>query len=72
MRIEKAVKICCLYGYQSADGVTWSKMTDEPVITHGAFDSQNIAFYDNVRDEYRAYWRFLHRVTRMKEVGRPT
>jgi len=59
MRIEKAVKVCCLYAYHSADGVTWSKTSNEPVITHGAFDSQNIAFYDTVRGEYRAYWRYF-------------
>ena len=32
---------------------------DEPVITDGAFDSQNLAFYDSVRGEYRAYWRIF-------------
>jgi hypothetical protein len=30
---------------------------DEPVITKGAFDSQNLAFWDAIRAEYRCYLR---------------
>lgn len=48
----------CLHAYQSADGVRWSKMA-EAVITEGAFDSQNLAFWDAERGHYRAYWRFF-------------
>ena len=29
------------------------------MITQGAFDSQNLAFWDPVRKEYRAYWRIF-------------
>ena len=29
----------------SADGLRWQKLRDEPVITGGAFDSQNVAFW---------------------------
>ena len=29
------------------------------MITHGAFDSQNLAFWDTDRGEYRAYWRYF-------------
>lgn len=36
----------------SADGVHWSLLQDEPVITHGAFDSQNLAFWDPLRGSY--------------------
>ena len=43
--------------YKSADGIHWSPLADEPTITHGAFDSQNLAFWDSWRGEYRAYWR---------------
>ncbi|MEZ5278310.1 MAG: hypothetical protein R3F07_18155 [Opitutaceae bacterium] len=46
-----------LYAVESTDGIRWSAMSDEPVITEGAFDSQNLAFWDAVRGEYRAYWR---------------
>lgn len=45
--------------FKSADGLRWSPMSDAPVITAGAFDSQNVAFWDAVRGEYRAYWRYF-------------
>ena len=48
-----------LHAYHSADGIRWSRMASEPVITAGAFDSQNLAFWDPVRSEYRAYWRIF-------------
>jgi hypothetical protein len=44
---------------KSADGIRFSMLTEEPVITDGAFDSQNLAFWDPVRKEYRAYWRIF-------------
>ena len=44
--------------FQSPDGIHWSAMNDgKPVITKGAFDTQNLAFWDTVRREYRAYVR---------------
>jgi len=43
--------------FQSADGLKWSLAHPEPVITEGAFDSQNLAFYDPNINAYRAYWR---------------
>lgn len=46
-----------LLGFVSADGVRWRTVNEEPVITQGAFDSQNLAFWDGVRGEYRAYVR---------------
>lgn len=45
--------------FKSPDGLHWTPMSDGPVITQGAFDSQNLAFYDPVRGEYRAYWRIF-------------
>ena len=45
---------------KSGDGFHWQAMTDRPVITEGAFDSQNLAFWDPVRKEYRAYWRYFN------------
>lgn len=48
-----------LYAYQSPDGVRWSWMQQQPVLTNGAFDSQNLAFWDAARGEYRAYWRYF-------------
>jgi hypothetical protein len=41
----------------SADGIHWKPMQDKPVITKGAFDSQNLAFFDPLRQEYVAYFR---------------
>ena len=48
-----------LLAFKSPDGIHWTPMKNEPVITKGAFDSQNLAFYDPVRREYRAYWRIF-------------
>ncbi len=46
-----------LYLLKSADGIHFSLMSTEPVITVGAFDSQNLMFWDPVRSEYREYHR---------------
>jgi hypothetical protein len=46
-----------LYAFQSADGIHWKLMHSEPVITEGAFDSQNLAFWDPARKLYVAYYR---------------
>jgi len=46
-----------LYAFKSADGIRWSLLSEKPVITKGAFDSQNLAFWDSVRKEYREYHR---------------
>ena len=50
-----------LLAFKSPDGIRWSPMANKPVITDGAFDSQNLAFWDGVRGEYRAYWRYFTR-----------
>lgn len=46
-----------LYVLHSPDGIHFRVAGDQPVITQGAFDSQNLMFWDPVRREYRAYWR---------------
>ncbi len=46
-----------LLALQSADGVRWSLMAEKPVITKGAFDSQNLAFWDAARGRYVDYHR---------------
>ena len=46
-----------LYIFESADAVHWKLTRDDAVITEGAFDSQNLAFWDSLRGEYRAYVR---------------
>ena len=46
-----------LFAFQSPDGIHWSLMRDEPVLTEGRFDSQNVAFWDAERDCYVAFYR---------------
>lgn len=46
-----------LYAFQSADAIHWKLVHPEPVITKGAFDSHNLAFWDTDRGEYREYHR---------------
>ncbi|MSP13745.1 MAG: hypothetical protein EXR62_12420 [Chloroflexi bacterium] len=46
-----------LYAMCSPDGIHWSLLQPEPIMTEGAFDSQNLAFWDPLRGEYRAYFR---------------
>ncbi|MFH1924250.1 MAG: hypothetical protein ABIP48_30725 [Planctomycetota bacterium] len=46
-----------LYPFESPDGIHWSLSSDAPVITKGAFDSQNLAFWDEVRGLYADYHR---------------
>ena len=49
-----------LYLLKSGDGVHFSLMSKTAAITHdayGAFDSQNLMFWDSVRQEYREYHR---------------
>ena len=48
-----------MLAFKSPDGLHWTLMKDTVVITNGAFDSQNIAFWDEDRKEYRAYWRWM-------------
>jgi hypothetical protein len=46
-----------LYAFASPDAVRWRLLRDEPILTEGAFDSQNLAFWDAVREQYRCYFR---------------
>lgn len=58
-----------LLPFKSPDGIHWTPMNDAPILAKlGAFDSQNLAFWDTTRGEYRAYWRiFTAGVTTEKE-----
>ena len=53
-----------LIALKSADGLRWEKMRDEPVITDGRFDSQNVAFWDQQRQLYVAIYRDFRRGVR--------
>lgn len=57
--IIRSKKPLGLLAFASPDGIHWSPMSIAPVITDGAFDSQNLAFWDGARGEYRAYWRYF-------------
>jgi hypothetical protein len=46
-----------LWAAKSPDGIHWSRLSDKAIITKGTFDSENLAFWDTVRGEYRAYFR---------------
>ena len=50
-----------LLGFESPDGLDWSLMETNPLFTRdqGAYDSQNLAFWDPVAEEYRAYFRYF-------------
>ena len=46
-----------LVPFVSPDGIRWRKLQNAPVITKGAFDSQNIAFWDAEKNVYVDYHR---------------
>ena len=50
-----------LFAFRSPDGIHWSLLSEKPVITKGAFDSQNLAFWDSVLGQYP---RLLSRLSR--------
>lgn len=53
-----------LLAFRSVDGFHFEPLQRERIITEGAFDSQNLAFWDTVRGEYRAYFRGFRDKTR--------
>lgn len=57
--------------FQSPDGLHWTLAHPEPILTEGAFDSQNLAFYDPNIDAYRAYWRTFTGGTTTGETWKP-
>ena len=48
----------------SADGLRWRDVREEPVITKGAFDSQNVAFWSATEKRYVCYFRVFRRGVR--------
>ncbi|GMV98802.1 MAG: hypothetical protein AMXMBFR83_31500 [Phycisphaerae bacterium] len=46
-----------LMAFVSPDGVHWKRLRDEPIITDGAFDSQNTACWDAVNRQYVCFLR---------------
>lgn len=46
-----------LIAFASPDGLQWRELRKEPVITQGAFDSQNNAFWSESEEQYVCYFR---------------
>ena len=46
-----------LYIMKSGDGVRFSPLSPDPIVTEGKFDSQNTAFWDPTIEAYREYHR---------------
>jgi hypothetical protein len=51
-----------LFTFKSTDGIHWSQLAEKQVITQGAFDSQNVGFWDVARGRYAAYFRTFTKV----------
>ena len=48
-----------LFGFQSADGVHWERLGDEPLRVTGAFDSVNVPLWDPALGRYRLFSRYF-------------
>ncbi len=59
-----------LLAFASPDGLHWKPFQDEPVITKGAFDSQNNAFWSESEGRYVCYFRVFR--NRMRWIARTT
>ncbi|HNS22854.1 MAG TPA: hypothetical protein PKH24_20310 [Sedimentisphaerales bacterium] len=46
-----------LFAFKSTDGLRWQMLVEKPILTQGAFDSQNLAFWDAFRGQYCCYFR---------------
>jgi len=56
--------------FVSSDAIRWRPFADKPVLNDGAFDSQNLAFWDTNRDQYAAYFRIF--INGVRSVARAT
>lgn len=63
-----------LAAFQSADGIRWKKMQEEPVFRDGVFDSQNLAFWSEAEQKYVMYFRTLKTINgkRIRWISRTT
>ncbi|QDU46034.1 hypothetical protein Mal52_45310 [Symmachiella dynata] len=59
-----------LVPFVSADGLSWKKLQDEPVITAGAFDSQNVPMWSESENQYVCYFRVF--VDGIRRISRTT
>ncbi|MEZ5106393.1 MAG: hypothetical protein R2757_17960 [Draconibacterium sp.] len=63
-----------LIAFTSSDGIHWEKLGEEPVITDGKFDSQNVAFWSESEKCYVSYFRIWTEqgYSGFRSVGRAT
>ncbi len=63
-----------LHAFVSPDGLHWKKVGDKPVITEGAFDSHNVAFWSEKEGCYLCYFRVFDRINGkgVRSVARTT
>ena len=54
---ERTTRNSVLNAFVSADGIDWQRWGNEPVLTDGAFDSQNVSFWSQAEGKYVAYYR---------------
>lgn len=59
-----------LVAFASEDGLRWRKLRDQPVLTKGAFDSQNVPFWSEQEQCYVCYFRVF--VKGIRRVSRST
>ena len=46
-----------LIAWTSPDGLHWKQLQEDPVVTGGMFDSQNVAFWSEAEQQYNCYMR---------------
>lgn len=68
--VDRRVPAWVLLAFKSPDGIHWSPMIETPILTDGTFDTQNTAFWDSARKEYRIYWRIF--VNKLRAVRTAT
>ncbi|MFN0122480.1 MAG: hypothetical protein ACKV2V_18450 [Blastocatellia bacterium] len=51
-----------LFAFVSAEGIRWRKFSEQPVISQGDFDSQNLAFWSESEGKYVCYLRIFKRI----------
>ena len=51
-----------LIAFHSPDGIHWTPLRSEPVLTQGAFDSQNLAFWSDSEQQYVCYYRTFKKI----------
>ncbi len=63
-----------LLAFASPDGIHWKPVQKAPVLTKGAFDSQNVAFWSQREHKYVCYFRTWHKIgeKRYRTVSRST